>query len=220
MYRLVSQNTHHCKRCGTCCTKGGPTLHREDRKILLAGYAGYQHLITIRKGELAFNPVHGKLQPVRREIIKVIGKEDSWTCYFFDEKENACTIYENRFLECRILKCWDTSELESIIGKNTLRRTDVINPDDPIITVIETHDKECSCQEVEELISKVSSGKQKKQHLERLASIVQKDIGIRSFAFDELGLNSEYEQFIFGRPITEILNSHGLTLQRKRRSLQ
>jgi Fe-S-cluster containining protein len=60
---------NHCIRCGTCCLKGGPVLHHADKKILLAGHIGYQHLITIRKGEFAFNPVSAKVEPTSQELI-------------------------------------------------------------------------------------------------------------------------------------------------------
>ena len=58
-----------CIRCGTCCLKGDPVLHHEDKKILLAGHIGYQHLVTIRKGELAFDPLSGKVEPVPKELV-------------------------------------------------------------------------------------------------------------------------------------------------------
>ena len=99
MFHLNTKNISECSRCGTCCLKGGPALHHEDKKILLAGYAGHQHLVTIRKGEMAFNPLRNILEPVKKELIKVKGKGDDWACYFYDEKEASCNIYENRFLE-------------------------------------------------------------------------------------------------------------------------
>lgn len=63
-----------CIRCGTCCKKGGPTLHHEDKAVLLAGQVGNRHLVTIRKGELVFDPRHEDLRPAEREMVKVRGK--------------------------------------------------------------------------------------------------------------------------------------------------
>ena len=54
-------NITGCMRCGTCCTKGGPALHKEDKDILLDGHIGRERLVTIRKGELAFSPISGKI---------------------------------------------------------------------------------------------------------------------------------------------------------------
>jgi hypothetical protein len=197
-------------RCGTCCLKGGPALHHEDKKILLAGYAGHQHLVTIRKGEMAFNPLRNILEPVKKELIKVKGKGDDWACYFYDEKQSSCNIYENRFLECCLLKCWDTSEIISLIGKNNITRADIINPGDPIMKLIEEHEQECPFNEINALVSGLYSGKEKSKNLSQLSEFVRKDFAIRSYAVAELGLMEEFEMFIFGRPLYKGFNDRGL----------
>lgn len=215
MDHLISNNITNCTRCGTCCLKGGPILHHEDKKILRAGHIGYQHLITIRKGEMAYNPIKGKLEPVHKEIVKVAGRGENWSCVFYDAEKASCTIYSHRFLECRLLKCWDTSEIMSIIGRNTIIRADIINPNDPIMSVIETHEQECSYQEVETLLSALSKKKEKSAPLKRLTELVRKDLSIRSFALSELGLKAEFELFIFGRPLFKVLKDRGLTVHKK-----
>jgi Fe-S-cluster containining protein len=201
-----------CIRCGTCCLKGGPVLHREDKKILLAGHAGHQHLITIRKGELALNPVSGKLEPVPQELIKVQGKGKDWACCFYNKKEASCAIYTHRFIECRLLKCWDTSELMPVIGKNTIIRADIINSDDPIMRIIETHEQVCPYLEVENLISDLSRSTDKSKNLAKLTELVRKDLSVRSYAIEELGLKAEFELFIFGRPLFKVLSDRGLSV--------
>lgn len=213
MFHLNTKNISECSRCGTCCLKGGPALHHEDKKILLAGYAGHQHLVTIRKGEMAFNPLRNILEPVKKELIKVKGKGDDWACYFYDEKEASCNIYENRFLECCLLKCWDTSEIISLIGKNTITRADIINPGDPIMKVIEEHEQECPFNEINALVSGLYSGKEKSKILSQLSEFVRKDFAIRSYAVAELGLMEEFEMFIFGRPLYKGLNDRGLNVR-------
>lgn len=215
MGNLVSHNITNCIRCGTCCMKGGPILHREDKKILRAGHIGYQHLITIRKGEMAYNPIKEKLEPVHKEIIKVAGKGENWSCVFYDAEKASCTIYSHRFLECRLLKCWDTSEIKSIIGKNTIIRADIINHDDPIMNVIESHERECSYQEVKTLLSVLYKKKDRSEPLKRLTELVRKDLSIRFFALSELGLKAEFELFIFGRPLFKVLKDCGLMVHEK-----
>ncbi|MBM4145553.1 MAG: YkgJ family cysteine cluster protein [Nitrospira sp.] len=213
MFHLNTKNITECTRCGNCCLKGGPALHHEDKKILLAGCAGHQHLVTIRKGEMAFNPLRNILEPVKKELIKVKGKGDDWTCYFYDEKESSCNIYENRFLECWLLKCWDTSEIISLIGKNTIARADIINPGDPIMKVIEEHEQACPFNEINALVSGLYSGKEKSKILSQLSEFVRNDFAIRSYAVAELGLMEEFEMFIFGRPLYKGLNDRGLNVR-------
>jgi Fe-S-cluster containining protein len=199
-----------CVRCGTCCQKGGPVLHQEDKKILLAGHIGHKHLATIRKGELARNPVNDLLEPVHQELIKVRGKGDDWTCCFYNEKESSCAVYEHRLLECRLLKCWDPSDLLSVIGRDTIVRADIINPDDPIVDIIKTHELECPYDEIENSIDNILREKDKAQNLERLTQIVNKDLSMRQYALSELGLDKDFELFIFGRPLFKILSDRGL----------
>ena len=213
MRNAVARTIHSCVRCGTCCMKGGPTLHHEDKSVLLSGHVGHEHLVTIREGETVYNPVSGKSEPVSREIIKVREKGKDWTCYFYDGKENSCAIYGERFLECRLLRCWDPSGLISVIGKDTIVRADIINMGDPIMTVIEAHERECSCREFEDLISAVIRGKRETEARAKLGELICKDISMRSYSISELGLKPEFELFIFGRRLSELLKGRGLSVR-------
>ena len=158
----------------------------------------------------------GKLEPSQKELIKVIGKDEEWSCCFYDRENSLCKVYEHRFLECRILKCWKPSELISIIGKNTIARSDIINTDDPIRLIIETHEKECSYDKVENLISLPSQELDEKETLARLSELVHKDLAIRHYAFSEMGLKPEFEFFIFGRPLSRLLSDRGIVVNIKK----
>ncbi|MCG2722002.1 MAG: YkgJ family cysteine cluster protein [Thermodesulfovibrionales bacterium] len=202
-----------CIRCGTCCRKGGPVLHKQDTRILMEGHAGHQHLMTIRKGERAYNPVSGRAEPVPRELVKIIDRETDWTCIFFDEEKSFCSIYAHRFLECSLLQCWDPSQIMTVIGKNTLCRFDLINPGDPIREIIQTHELDCPFSAVENLLSALSTGSDKSGIFKELVALVQKDNALRSYAIDELGMKKEHEFFIFGRPLAQIHEDHGFTVR-------
>jgi Fe-S-cluster containining protein len=204
-----------CIRCGTCCLKSGPVLHHEDKKILRAGHIGYKHLVTIRKGEPVLNPLTGKLESSQKELIKVMGKDENWSCFFYDKEDSSCKIYADRLLECRLLKCWDTAELVSVIGKDTIERADIINPDDPIRWIIETHEKKCPYDGVENLILTLSKESDKSETLAKLTELVHKDLAIRHYAFSDLGLKTDFEFFIFGRPLSKILSDRGITVHLK-----
>ena len=202
-----------CIRCGTCCLKGGPTLHHQDKDILLAGHVRHEHLVTIRKGELVFDPEIDRLRPADQEMIKIRGKGNRWTCRFFDEAASACTVYEHRLLECRLLKCWDPTELLSVIGRDTIIRSDIINPGDPILELIAVHEQECPMHEVNELIQSLSAGRDNAQAMARLTQLTRHDQAIRNYAVSNLGLGSQYWLFIFGRPMSQILSAHGISLR-------
>ncbi|MBT8367361.1 MAG: YkgJ family cysteine cluster protein, partial [Deltaproteobacteria bacterium] len=93
--------TKGCTRCGTCCQKGGPSFHQEDRMLIDKGVIPARCLFTIRRGESAYDNVKGCLMPVDSDIIKIKGKEGTWTCIFFDAHNKGCSIYSHRPLECR-----------------------------------------------------------------------------------------------------------------------
>ncbi len=208
--KMPDSPRNSCIQCGTCCLKGGPTLHHEDKQLLLDGHAGYEHLVTIRKGESVFDPVLGVPRPADQELIKVRGKGNGWSCCFFDERESSCRVYKHRFLECRLLKCWDPAELMAVIGIDTIVRTDIINPGDPVRQVITAHEEECPHHEVQELIAGLSRGDDRSKTLARLTRLARKDLAVRHYARSELGLKAEYEYFIFGRPLSKVLISHGV----------
>lgn len=207
--------SNECKRCGTCCQKGGPVLHHENKNILRSGQIRHTHLVTIRKGELARDPVNDLLKPVHREFIKVRGKGDIWACCFYDEKESSCSVYKHRLLECRLLQCWDPSMLLSVIGRDTIIRADIINPDDPILEVIKTHELECPYDKIETSIDNILREKDKSKNLERLTQLVNKDLSLRQYALSELGLNKDFELFIFGQPLFKVLSDRGLPFRMK-----
>ncbi|MGD8449723.1 MAG: YkgJ family cysteine cluster protein, partial [Desulfobacterales bacterium] len=95
----MSKTITQCLRCGTCCKKGGPSFHLEDKILIEKGIILSKYLYTIRKGELFYDNIKECILPAVSDIIKIKGQEESWTCIFFNEKESACTIYDNRPLE-------------------------------------------------------------------------------------------------------------------------
>jgi Fe-S-cluster containining protein len=210
-----SRNITSCLRCGTCCTKGGPTLHSEDRQLLLEGNIRTGHLITIRKGEPAYTPDCEELLPVEHEFVKIAGKGKGWECLFLDKKTSSCMIYSHRPLECRILKCWDTHELLSVIGKDLLTRADIIDPADPILKLIEVHEKKCAIAEMESILASLAEKKDETKALKKLEELVQEDLSIRAGAVSEFGLPLDVELFVLGRPLFKLLGGRGISVQEK-----
>jgi Fe-S-cluster containining protein len=198
-----------CVRCGTCCTKGGPAFHQADRLLIEKGAIPAKHLFTIRKGEFAYDNVRGCLVPVESDIIKIKGKPDTWTCVFFEEAEKACAVYDDRPLECRALKCWDTRELEKIYADRRLTRQDLVSKIEGLWDLIKAHQKRCDYEKIQNLIRELKAGGSI-QTRRKLGEIIRYDTEIRKLVVADGGMDPEMLDFLFGRPLTETLQNFGI----------
>jgi len=200
-----------CRRCGTCCKKGGPSFHRADKALIEKGVIHAKYLYTIRKGEMAYDNVRQCLEPVSSDVIKLKGKADGWTCILFDEKQNVCTIYENRPIECRALKCWDTQALEDLYAKKHLKREDLIADIEGLWGIIKDHQARCNYETIQKLVNAINSDRGSEAR-QKLAEIIQFDIEIRKLVVSRGGLDVEMLDFLFGRPLKQALKNFGLKM--------
>jgi len=198
-----------CIRCGTCCEKGGPCFHIEDRMLIEKGKIPSKHLYTIRKGELAHDNVKGCLMPVDSDIIKIKGKKDSWTCMFFDEVKKGCTIYDDRPLECRVLRCWDTRELEQIYAITRLTRKDFVSRIKGLWDLVKDHQARCDYKKIQPLIKDLA-GSNNDHARRKLLEIIRYDAEIRKLVVSRGGLDADMLDFLFGRPLTKTLRNYGI----------
>ena len=205
-----AQNT--CLRCGTCCEKGGPCFHQEDRLLIEEGQIFSKYLYTIRKGEYAYDNVKVCLVPASSDIIKIKGQKGGWTCLFFDAGEKACSIYNDRPLECRTLKCWDTDALEQIYTRNRLTREDLMSQVKGLWDLVAFHQGRCDYERIKKLISDLD-GPQKGRAHKKLLEIIQYDAEIRKLVVAQGGLDPAILDFIFGRPLTETLPGYGIKVR-------
>ena len=203
-----------CRRCGTCCKKGGPSFHRADKALIEKGVIHSKYLYTIRKGEMAYDNVRQCLEPVSSDVIKLKGKGDGWICILFDEKQNACTIYENRPIECRALKCWDTKALEDLYAKRRLKREDLIADIEGLWGIIKDHQARCNYETIQKLVNAINSDRGGEAR-QKLAEIIQFDIEIRELVVSWSGLDREMLDFLFGRPLKQTLKNFGLKILQK-----
>jgi Fe-S-cluster containining protein len=203
-----------CIRCGTCCEKGGPSFHQDDRELIDKGFIPSRHLFTIRKGEFAYDNVKGRLMPVDSDIVKIKGRDDTWTCIYFDEKKRICSIYDDRPRQCRALKCWDTRELEKMYANRRLTRDDLIKDIEGLWDLIQDHQKHCDYEKIKQLISDLDNpgigGARKK-----LLEIIQYDAEIRKLVVEKGGLDPEMLEFVFGRSLKKTLPNYGVTVQQE-----
>ena len=198
-------NPNSCRQCGACCKKGGPTLNLDDLDLVRQGHIRHDQLVAIRQGEMGYNPATERLEPGPVELLKIRGQGSGWTCLFFAEADNGCTIYAHRPATCRVLQCWQPEALLATIYQNTLRRADLINPNDPILAEIARHEQACPGKEFTALLADTD-----RDSLARLTEMVRADLAIRGEVAHKVGISLEMEFFLFGRPLFKQLGGSGI----------
>jgi Fe-S-cluster containining protein len=181
--------------------------------LIEKGVIPTRYLCTIRKGELANDNVRGGLMRVESDIIKIKGKNNSWVCMFFDGEKKICTIYNDRPLECRALKCWDTREIEQIYARNRLTRKDLISAIEGLWDLVEDHQARCDYEKIQKLIEGLA-GSSRKNTRRELLEIIHYDAEIRELVVSKGGLEPGMLEFLFGRPLTKTLVNCGVKIQK------
>jgi Fe-S-cluster containining protein len=199
-----------CRQCGTCCRKGGPAIHREDKELLENGHIPLNNLFTIRKDEPVYDNVQGCITSALSEIIRVKSLQGSTTCVFFSSKNNNCNIYNKRPLECRILECWDTREIEEIYNKGRLSRQELFAKAPHINHLIEYHENRCAYQLIKNLIRQLDRDK-KKNALKNIRELLSFDNHFRLLAIEKSVCKADTMEILFGLPLQKILPRMGLT---------
>jgi Fe-S-cluster containining protein len=203
----------HCIRCGTCCMKGGPTLHRDDAPLFEAGVLKKNHLYTLRTGEVV-RKIDQTLMALEREMIKIKGQDEAWTCMFYDDAQKGCRIYDHRPIECRALKCWDLQELHEVMAKPRLQRKHLINPDDGILKIIGAHEQRCAYAILEASVKELQ-GPDAEKAVEKILDLLQYDDHMRLFLIEKLNLDPGMMDFFFGRPLTTTIRVFGLCVKQE-----
>lgn len=210
----TSRLQNACIRCGTCCEKGGPAFHIEDRSLIDNGYIHTRHLYTIRKGEMVHDNVRGLEMPSTHEMIKIKGVEGSWQCTFYQVEEKACGIYKHRPQECRILKCWDPAELLAMYDKNRLTRRELLANIAGLWDLVEEHERQCGYAKLKQHLEDVD-GSSERAAIKAAISMVRYDQEIRSMVVSKGGVAPEMTDFLFGRPFLKTIHMFGYRVREK-----
>jgi Fe-S-cluster containining protein len=172
------------------------------------GFIHTRHLYTIRRGELARDPIRGGLVRVDSDIIKIKGSDGSWACRFLDGASNRCRIYEHRPLECRVLECWNTYRLEQVYDRGRLSRSDLLAGIQGLWELIEDHERRCSHDRMRGWLKDLIGPDAEKARLE-LAEIRAYDAEIRKLLVSRGRLEPGMLDFVLGRPVDQVLRSYG-----------
>lgn len=189
-----------CQRCGTCCAKGGPVLHHEDRSFLQKNIVTLDNLRVIRKGELSFNPLKDKVEPAEVEMLKLAGPGTSWECPFHQKNDTGseCLIHTDRPVECSLLKCWDTKDIEAIIFKGCLTRFDLLGEQTPLLPEIVDHEERCSYRQLWSLRDGLKDGG---DCIDKIQTLLGRDLQIRQRLVAQYSLTLAQELFYLGQPM-------------------
>jgi len=186
----------------------------EDKNLIKKGIIQSKYLYTIRKGEPAYDNVKEHILPATTDIIKIKGQKDLFTSTFFEENDSNCTIYENRPVECKVLKCWDTREIEKFYSKNRLTRKDLIFKIKGLWDLLEDHQSRCSYEKIKHLVEAINKNKTNNA-LEYLKDIIWYDIHFRLFVVDKGKIDPEMVDFLFGRPLLETMRMFGFKIKQE-----
>jgi Fe-S-cluster containining protein len=211
-HRTKIQLPAECRRCGTCCKKGGPTLHRQDRDRVETGAVPLRLLVTIRKGEIVREPEGGGLVRADSEMIKLKGSATGWTCILFDESQSRCTGYDLRPSECRAMACWDTAEIRKVMASPRLCRRDLLSGVEGLWTLIEDHERRCPIRRVARLSESIRGGGGR--NAGDLLEMLGYDRALRDLLVEK-GTDPEHLDFLLGRPLDRLLDGFGIRLVRE-----
>jgi len=203
-----------CQQCGTCCRKGGPALHLEDRPLIMDGLIPAEALYTIRTGEPVRDNVEKRRAYAQSDIIKIKGRGDSWCCRFLAEKSARCTIYDRRPVECRALQCWDTRAIEALYQRDRLTRKDLLEEATELWEVIADHDQRCAYPSLHKLARQLTSDPSNQATaIEAITDMVKYDESLRKLMVENGHAPEAMLDFLLGRPLVETLHGFHINVE-------
>lgn len=212
MHQEIPGKRDHCIRCGECCLSSSPTLQIEDVSLVSKGLISGFDLYAVRIGELVRDNIQSELKVTDREFIKVMEKEKTGGCIYYDEKANACSIYEYRPIQCSALACWDDSEFIRVYAGPKADRRDIIH-DKSLLELMDMHDKKCAYMELDGCVKQIE--KEGEKAVEKILDLLKFDYHIRLFISEKLNVKTGYMDLIFGRPLTKTITMFGLKVVRE-----
>ncbi|MFZ7127251.1 MAG: YkgJ family cysteine cluster protein [Desulfobacterales bacterium] len=201
-----------CRRCGSCCREGGPTLHLADRESVEKGLLPAHDLVTLRVGERVYDNFTGCLILSQREMIKIRGKGADWSCMYFDSGTRSCGIYDQRPVQCRVQKCWDPAEAAALSREPGLTRVDLLGEVAGLWDLISEHERRCAYSAVSEMADHLYRNPSSTACTQRIQEMTAYDAALRQTLRERLGAKADTLDFLLGRPLVDTLPGFGFTL--------
>jgi Fe-S-cluster containining protein len=211
----MAEHTHitQCRRCGTCCIKGGPALHLADKTLIDEGIIPANCLYTLRKGEMARDPFSDKPTELNIELIKVKGQSGKWTCTFFEIANTQCRIYIHRPAECRALQCWNTAEFAKAHKDEHLTRQHLLTGMAGLWDVIVDHEERCAYAKIKHWVAQLE-GNQHQVMMQNIIEAVRYDKAIRNLIVEKGNLDPGMTDFLFGRSLVQTMPMFGIHVRK------
>ncbi|WP_239057866.1 YkgJ family cysteine cluster protein [Pseudodesulfovibrio sp. JC047] len=202
MQKPITDKTR-CRRCGDCCRKGGPALHTADLPLIQDGTIALTDIVTLRPGEWVYDQPKQAVAPLSEEMLKIKGRDGTWTCMYFSPEGNTCGMYSTRPIECEVLFCEDIEPLKAMYEKDRLKRADLMPEGHPLLALMAEHDEKCAPHAMEILAKAARDGDH--QAGEDLKEMVVFDQEIRRLVPEKTGMSVDMNDFFFGRPLRILL---------------
>lgn len=206
----------HCRRCGTCCLKGGPVLHRADLALVRQGHLPLRDLMTICPGEPVHDNVRSRIRHTDRDLIKIKSHSGSSACRYYNAVQCACTIYDRRPVQCRALKCWDTAAIEDLYDQDRLSRKDLLGEIPGLWDLVDTHMRRCDHQANVRRAKQIHAAAEGWQAAEQaLLESIRFDQSLRDLIHAQGRPDPALLPFLLGRPLIQRLIPLRLKLDRR-----
>ena len=202
----------YCIRCGECCRLGSPSFQLEDEDLLTEGFISIRQVYTLRRGEPVRFNIQGRPGVLPNELIKIKEKPEQEHCSFYLESQRGCGIYDHRPLQCRFQECWNPEGLKKLWDRSKLTRHNLLEIDEDLMELLKVHDERCDPA----LINSVFAAYHQSGDpavLEQVLDILRRDLAVRTLAITRLRRDEEELDFLFGRPLTEIIRVYGLRVE-------
>ncbi|MGE4552473.1 MAG: YkgJ family cysteine cluster protein [Desulfovibrionaceae bacterium] len=209
---MTRPDPNECRRCGQCCTQGGPVLHAQDLDLFARRVLDLADVVTLRAGEPVFDNPHDATAPIAREMLKVRGRGATWICHFYEPDERACAIYDNRPAECRALLCSRPDDLLAMYETGRITRADVLPAGHPMLELAAEHDARCPAARAVELGRRLAAAPEAERPaaIAELEPLLHYDRELRRTVGEKTGLPPEALDFLFGRPLPAVLAPLGV----------
>ncbi len=177
------------------------------------GLLTFAHILTLRTGELTFDPVLNRLMPLEREAIKIMGTGEQahpWHCIFHSAA--GCDLHPLRPAQCAALFCTDTQALAHMYHQDRACRADMPLLQPGWLELVEAHEEACPLHPLADAAYEIfqSTSPIREDLSESILQCVRYDLAFRQLCTEKAHMAAQLLPCFLGRPVHAFLPSVGL----------